>query len=95
MAEYIEREALIEKISKLGVAGAFTQTFKNVTLKTISEEPAADVQEVRHEYPISSLNDVLSERIITVCNGCGGRISKKDNWCKHCGAKMDKEDGKK
>ena len=49
MAEYIEREALIEKISKLEAAGAFTEALKNATLKTISKEPAADVQEVGGE----------------------------------------------
>ena len=44
--EYIERAALIERISKLEAAGAFTEALKNATLKTISEEPAADVHQV-------------------------------------------------
>lgn len=44
--EYIEREALIERISKLGVAGAFTEAFKNDVLEIISKEPAADVHQV-------------------------------------------------
>ena len=44
--EYIERAALIEKISKLEVEGTFTEALKNATLKIIFEEPAADVHQV-------------------------------------------------
>lgn len=46
--EYIERGALIDKISKLKTGGIFTEVFKKVVLEIISNQPTADVQEVRH-----------------------------------------------
>lgn len=46
--EYIEREALKRRISKLEVAGIFTASFKNAVLDIIFEQPIADVAEVRH-----------------------------------------------
>lgn len=48
MTEYIERETLVKAISEMEVAGVFTASFKNSVLKIISEQPAADVAEVRH-----------------------------------------------
>ena len=105
MAEYIEREALIERISKLGVAGAFTEAFKNDVLEIISKEPAADVQEVRHGENITSMHPTDE----FICSECGivfhdvsEYIVEDDvyrefyfDYCPKCGAKMDKEDGKK
>lgn len=44
--EYIEREALIEKISEIKPSGAFTEAIKELVLIIISEQPAADVQEI-------------------------------------------------
>ncbi len=101
MAEYIEREALIEKISKLEAAGAFTEALKNATLKTISKEPAADVQEVRHGENITSMHPTDE----FICSECGvvlqdvseyiveGDVYREFyfDYCPKCGAKMDKE----
>lgn len=103
--EYIEREALIERISKLGVAGAFTEAFKNDVLEIISKEPAADVQEVRHGENITSMHPTDE----FICSECGivfrdvsEYIVEDDvyrefyfDYCPKCGAKMDKEYGKK
>ena len=105
MAEYIEREALIEKISKLEVEGAFTEAFKNDVLEIISKEPAADVQEVRHGENITSMHPTDE----FICSECGivlqdvsEYIVEDDvyrefyfDYCPKCGAKMDKEYGKK
>lgn len=88
--EYIEREALIEKISKLEVEGAFTEALKNATLKTIFEEPAADVQEIRHGKWIIS-----SDGYYPYCSECGKEPKEMSEFCPKCGAKMDKEYGKK
>ena len=44
--EYIEREALIEKISEIKPSGVFTEALKELVLIIISEQPAADVQEI-------------------------------------------------
>lgn len=53
--------------------------------------PAADVVEVKHGAPIKFFNDPYTGRMFTTCSTCDGKISPKDKWCRHCGAKMDKE----
>ena len=61
----------------------------NDFLDSIDYQPTADVEPVRHAYPCVSFNDVFSERLVIMCSECGGKIQKKDKFCKHCGAKMD------
>jgi len=47
-------------------------------------------QEV-NSRPLKIYNDPYTGRIFTTCEKCSGKISQKDMYCKHCGAKMDRE----
>lgn len=95
MAEYIEREALIEKISEIKPSGAFTEALKELVLIIISEQPTADVQEVRHGKWLYEDSDIGWTDY--KCSDCGNIISTvaqdEDlySYCPNCGAKMDKE----
>ena len=40
--------------------------------------------------PICYFNDPVTERFITVCSLCLKRVSRNDNYCRHCGAKFVK-----
>lgn len=83
--EYIERGALIDKISKLKTGGIFTEVFKKVVLEIISNQPTADVQEVRNGKWIKSKN----ERKCSLCGYFYFTNTDTFNFCPHCGAKMD------
>lgn len=90
--EYIEREMLIDKMSKLKTGGIFTEVFKKVVLEIISNQPTADVQEVRHGEWCHIGGDEWC------CSYCGHIVSTEGSWekptkkyCSECGAKMDKE----
>lgn len=82
--EYIERESLIDKMSKLKTGGIFTEVFKKVVLEIISNQPTAAVQDVRHGEWEKSDFDV-------VCSRCGYIESAPRPFCSECGTKMDKE----
>lgn len=56
----------------------------------IKSQNKVDVEIIRHGKPISVINDIWTEKTPTVCSVCGLKISKKDNWCRHCGAILDK-----
>lgn len=100
--EYIEREAISKKIDALevpvfyayGNLDWYQEGFKDA-LEQVDEilenYPTADVQEVMHGKAIQIFNDVFTDKKITTCSCCNGKISKHDTFCKHCGAKMDKE----
>lgn len=99
--EYIKRDKLNEEMEKVfddceyygeweDCIGSFCRDVFNVLEKL----PAEEVEKIRYAQPVTTCNDVISERLVTVCSACGGRISKKDNFCKHCGAKMGKKEGK-
>lgn len=97
--EYIERGEALRKLTELydkldprWQRGRDCRLGVTTSTKVIENQPIADVQEVRYGKPVQMLNDVISEKIITVCSCCNGKISKKDTWCKHCGAKMKKEE---
>lgn len=82
MAEYIDREALIETIKKdpwIGAQG------KDYALMDIAEQSAADVVEVRH-------GEWLPQRLLgedaVDCSECKSLGSPRWNWCPVCGAKM-------
>ena len=101
--EYIEREAALNAIKdeienyqpnpdRYSITPyEFVRRGLNIAYSIIKNQPTADVQGVRYGKPVQMLNDVISEKAITVCSCCNGKISKNDTWCKHCGAKMDKE----
>ena len=92
MAEYIEREVLIQTIQKdqwIGAQG------KDYALCDIAEQPTADVQEIKHGYwidkptgrycHIGSYCSVCQEK-----SGIGGIESNRHKpYCPNCGAKMD------
>ena len=77
MAEYIEREALIEIAEQQG----------HVSFDDIINEPAADVAPVRHGRWIKRKTWNFN-----VCSECSFETSPYMscmNYCPNCGAKMD------
>ena len=61
-------------------------------VEDIENIPTVDNVPVVHGTKITRVNDVFSEKIITVCSECSGRVGKRDVYCRHCGAKMDMDD---
>ena len=61
-------------------------------VEDIENIPTVDNVPVVHGAKTTRLNDVFSEKIITVCSECSGRVGKRDAYCRHCGAKMDMDD---
>lgn len=93
MADYIDRQAAIEKLQNNII---YMQTFgvdRAVTL--IDEVPSADVQPVRHGWWIED------KEVEFVCSECGEQCANtvmgmpRDRYCKWCGARMDFEKGDK
>ena len=86
MAEYIEREALMNVMLNGLFPNKKIETEFDV-LRAIEKAPTADVVEVRHGVWKDNRNGTFT------CSVCGGQSSKMD-WCGRCGAKMDgKGDG--
>lgn len=95
MAEYIEREALIYAITSVA-NGEFIRDFKSVALRIISEQPAADVEEIRHGKWkfVEGVELGLSKYM---CSECGyndifinaGVHRGVYRYCPQCGARMD------
>lgn len=87
MNEYIERETAIETIMSEPTDAHYPSWYAD-NIKAI---PAADVAPVRHgRFKISS-DYGLSE-----CSSCGWNIEEyvvDYDYCPHCGAKMDLEEG--
>ena len=97
MAEYIEREALIEKISSISVtiSGRCSgktllyealKSYRETVLEFIKQAPTADVVEVRHGEWINGVTGYTC----SVCNK--QEPTKRFLYCPNCGAKMDGKD---
>lgn len=98
MAEYIEREVLLEAFDHadadvLEDYGDGTSRWgfgiENI-LKVINSIPAADVAPVRHERWIASHDEFCT------CSICKYPVYvgwNQTNYCPNCGAKMDGGDG--
>lgn len=97
MSRYIDVDLYIEYLAELKESAEkhfkYEEAYRfGVEINRIKcFPPTVDVQKVRYGKPMQILNDVISEKAITVCSCCNGKISKNDTWCKYCGAKMDKE----
>lgn len=94
MAEYIEREALLEKVRELA-SGSFSTP---LIISAIEKAPKADVVEVKHGY-WHSLKNCSNEGVH--CSVCSKKVYKidyanqkiKSPYCPNCGAKMDLKEG--
>lgn len=87
MAEYIEREALLEKAREL--AGGVFGTPRIIV--AIKNAPAADVVKVKHGYWTTDDDPIFGR--MCVCSICGSCPTMEYKYCPYCGAKMDKKEG--
>ena len=91
MKEYIEREAVLERLAKVDMDTyygftAAVQFGVNHAIQCIKEAPAADVVEVRH-------GRWRSNGIALVCSECGRAfriVEMFAHYCPWCGSRMDK-----
>lgn len=83
--EYIERDCLIDMIAERN-RNTCNGKMSCIQMKRMVESvPAADVDPVRHGHWYDKGS--LSCR----CSECGCKSNRENNYCPHCGAKMDLE----
>lgn len=103
MAEYIERDALMQRMGEFfsPVNTVEQALMLNHTLKVINAFPAADVVEVVHGRWIGLEYDGYADGCpvydLWECSECGEEVRGEDvpdthPWCHGCGAKMDVTD---
>jgi len=96
LVRLIDYAALREKFQRRLDAsnqGMLGEAYYSACLELIDEAPAVDAVELRHAMPVKFYSDPYTNRLFTTCSACDGKIGPKDKWCKHCGARMDGEDG--
>lgn len=84
MAEYIEREALIEDLDAAAKHGGMGAIIAQTLQRYVKRVPATDVAPVVHgrweRYSTTMM----------VCSICGKHVAQhRYNYCPSCGAKMD------
>ena len=77
--EYIEREALVERLKK--------EECDCEWLWTILDIPAADVSPVKHGHWVKEKSNVLIHWHCSVCKNCYYLDEPNANYCPNCGAK--------
>ena len=77
--EYIEREALVERLKK--------EECDCEWLWTILDIPTADVAPVKHGHWVKENSDVLIHWHCSVCKNCYYLEEPNANYCPNCGAK--------
>ena len=99
MAEYIEREALIEKLRTMPIpkqAGSANTWLDNCAVGVnaaiweVASFPAADVAPVVYSYWEHKITS--DEENIGICHNCKYPVSwfwEQTKYCPNCGAKMD------
>lgn len=106
MAEYIEREALLKAISKVG--GSPLSEWDTVgVVGLVANQPAADVAPVKigfwmpiYESELTGWNpefagcDPIAGYQCSLC-GHDVMLSHQSNYCPNCGAKMEVNDRRK
>lgn len=97
MTEYIEREALLSKLTfengrripEVDVDNFPTTVAIRDVKKLIRELPAADVAPVVHGERLKVETDYLTRDLLKRCSVCGYvGVKPHGNYCQSCGAKM-------
>ena len=93
MAEYIEREALLEDLQAAVENGGMGGMVASALKRYVKRVTAADVAPVRHGRWIDAYPDIEPNPMFMygICSECGFKqgISKYLNYCPNCGATMD------
>ena len=90
MAEYIEREALLEKRWDVPLETEDAHFVQVVDVGDILSAPAADVAPVRHGYwTEKAVFNEAGEWTEYECSCCRKLSFWGGNFCNNCGAKMD------
>jgi hypothetical protein len=85
MAEYIEREAVLE------ITNRVSDRMLSVSLgRKVVNLPAADVAPVVHGRWVDRINPERFD-FKRNCNICGSGSDSASNYCPNCGARMDGE----
>ena len=105
MKEYIEREALIRRITEIHCAECDSYhgvrcraCWVDDTLDYIDSEPVADVAPVRHGRWVQVIvhvefEDGFVDRVEEYCSACHEPNERRCTYfCHNCGAKMDLPD---
>lgn len=89
MAEYIDREALLETISKIG--GSPLSEWDTVrVVSLVANQPAADVAPVKIGFwKISGVNPANNVIGNFKCSLCARTSLEDSDYCPNCGAKME------
>lgn len=99
MAEYIDREALIESVKSKHIcvtpytsAANAVQTQGRLFREAVDEALTADVVEVRHGFwgLETDEEEPLPMFKLVVCSVCNKKANNTYNYCPECGAKMDR-----
>lgn len=96
MAEYIERDALIDDLDAAVKHGGMGAIIAQTLQRYVRRAPAADVAPVRHGWWLHSHYEDCSEHFeIVKCSNCGCEAYamafyvRGGNFCPNCGARMD------
>lgn len=83
MAEYIERDALIDDLDAAAKHGGMGALIAQTLQRYVKRAPAADVAPVRHGRRVDYSGFYCR------CSQCEGTLPVCSNYCPNCGAKMD------
>ena len=83
MAEYIEREWLIDDLDAAAKHGGMGAIIAQTLQRYVKRAPAADVAPVRHGRRVDYSGFYCR------CSQCEGTLPVCSNYCPNCGAKMD------
>lgn len=104
MAEYVEREALLEAISKVGGSPLIEWDTAGV-VSLVANQPAADVApmrrgewlDLRGDYQTAKCSFCASQYEVTFGEESDGMLfdgfKQTYKYCPHCGAKMEVGNG--
>ena len=98
MAEYIERESLLEKAEEIewwNETTGFYDHIRIVHAYDVEDAPATDVVEVKHGEWMKKPARFGSRYDMYGCSVCGWTYTFHPdyNYCPRCGAKMDLKEG--
>ena len=90
MSDLIRRDDVVKAMNEAAAVGDISRAIANDILNNIpSAEPERTAKAIEHDASVTDTDGYKYHRSEYLCGACKKKVLGGDDYCSHCGAKLD------